>query len=176
MKQVLFLPFESVENGTIRAEQFTPLNDMRIPEGCTHVIIQAGIASIDFKGDVRSCCFWKTNWYSWRNWRFWATAAQRPDELGTDLYFISIQFIQELNGVDYPFKNNQYNVLNLYKVEETPEDMTHGYIKKSPNLMTITERVKAPTPKFFKLYNSRSIGSGYRWCYFGITGCYLQLA
>lgn len=124
LNQVLFIPFESTENGTVRVDQFTPAGDMRIPEGCTHVIMQAGIASIDFKEGISDLVVSEKQRIGIAEEieDFELTVAQRPDELGTDLYFISIQFIQELNGVDYPFKNNQYNVLNLYKVEETPED------------------------------------------------------
>lgn len=119
LNQVLFIPFESAENGTIIAAQFTPLNDMRIPEGCTHVIMQAGMASINFKEGISDIFISEKQRIGIAEEieDFEILVEERPDKVGEDLYFISIQFIQELNGVDYPFKNNQHNVLNVYRIE-----------------------------------------------------------
>lgn len=90
--------------GEIIIEKFSPLNDLKIPHGSTHILFKAGRAVIDFATDHAALAVAKPV-------RLPVAAEEHavnllPDPLpaatGVTFMVLCIEFVQEINGEDYP--------------------------------------------------------------------------
>lgn len=116
---VLFAPY-TVDNATGKIDfaAFTPLNDIFYPIGATHLSMKAAYANIDFANDVSAIEYSPVQNIAidGTNTPFSLTPAAVPAGTGTKLYFLTIEFFQEVNAVQYPLKNGSYNVLNIVEI------------------------------------------------------------
>ena len=116
---VLFSPF-TVDAGTGKIDfaAFTPINDIFYPSGATHIAFKSAFANVDFVNDTSAVEYSPVQniLIDGTNTPFSLTPAAAPSIGGTKMYFISIEFYQEVNGVQYSLKNGAYNVLNIVEV------------------------------------------------------------
>lgn len=107
--------------GDVTLADFEPLNSLELPEGTTHVSLRSAVSRIDFvTGDHVTVQSPETN--------LAANAAPQnitlvpgglpPGTNGFLFFYVWIGFSQEINGVQYPLKNNVFNVLHLLEVTE----------------------------------------------------------
>ncbi len=89
-----------------------------IPEGTTHASLSSAVVGIDFATRV-----YETQYSNKVNFAVnvpTQTITLTPDEMPTvtetQLFFLLIEFFQEINGVQYPLKNNLHNVLHILEV------------------------------------------------------------
>lgn len=119
-------PFETVFSGVYNLNTTTgvvsitnliPLEQIRYPEGATDVSFQSAVLGIDFETGVYDL---KTsaieNFILDMTTRsFTLTPTSMP--VGTQLFFLlSITFYQDVNGLEYSLKNQEYNVLHILQV------------------------------------------------------------
>lgn len=104
--------------GTAVLTDFNPTFHLAIPFGATHVSFSTAMAVVDFELGI-----YKTRYSNKENFAVTApmatytlTPSEIPPGTGTSVYFFLIEFFQEMNGTQYPLKNNSYNVLTVLDV------------------------------------------------------------
>lgn len=116
---VIFAPF-TVNTGTgdIAFPAFTPINDIYYPTGATHVSFKSAFADVDFVNEVSAIEYSPVQNLAidGTNTPFNLIPAAVPAGAGTKLYFLTIEFFQEVNGIQYSLKNGAYNVLNIVEI------------------------------------------------------------
>ena len=111
---VLFAPFTvDGSSGKIDFAAFTPINDIFYPIGATHIAFKSAYANVDFVNDASAVEYSPIQNIAIDgvNAPFALTPTSAPTGTGTKIYFISIEFYQEVNGVQYSLKNGSYRVL-----------------------------------------------------------------
>jgi len=104
--------------GVIGITGLVPVNDIAYPTGSTHVAIRGAWAKIDFAGNTSEIEY--TNIVNLpidgTSGTVTLTPAAIPAGAGTSLFFLAIEFFQEVNGVQYTLKNGAYNSLSIVEV------------------------------------------------------------
>lgn len=117
---LLFRPF-AVDTGTgeITINGLVPVNDIRFPDGATHITVKSAWAKVDFANGV----------YEVQNsnavnlpidgnaTNVVLTPAAVPAGAGNDLFLLQLEFFQEINGVQYSLKNGAYNALSVVEIQ-----------------------------------------------------------
>lgn len=116
MGSVVFAPYTlSVADGEILFTNFTPVNDLAVPPGATHVSLRSAYAIVDFAngtGDMTQSPVVNLPIDT-------ATTTVNlmpvavPLGTGPRFHFLMVEFFQEVNGVQYSLKNGAFNVLTL---------------------------------------------------------------
>ena len=104
--------------GEVTIPDFTPAQDMYIPEGATHVAFQAGFLNLDFDtGDKDLQLSPIVNLPIDNNTSVVnLTPAAVPSGAGNQCYFLKVSFYQEVNAIQYPLNNGGFNALKLIEV------------------------------------------------------------
>jgi len=91
---------------------------LRVPEGTTHASLSGAVLGIDFATRLYDTQYSnKVNFAIDTNLQtITLTPAALPTVTETQLFFLLIEFFQEINGVQYPLKNNSHNVLHILEV------------------------------------------------------------
>ncbi len=104
--------------GEVTITDFSPVKNLSLPQGATHASISVAVANVDFEFNN-----FGTRYSTKENMalvdgelNITLTPSSMPGGTGTNFYYILIEFFQELNGVQYPLKNNSHNVLYLMEV------------------------------------------------------------
>ncbi len=116
---VLYKPYAvNTATGVITINGLVPINDIAYPSGATHVTIKGAWAKIDFAAGVFDVQFSNdvnlpidgvlTNAI--------LTPALAAVGAGTDVFLLLIEFLQEVNAVQYSLKNGAYNALSIVDV------------------------------------------------------------
>jgi hypothetical protein len=116
---VLYKPYAvNTVTGVITINGLVPINDIAYPSGATHVTIKGAWAKIDFAAGAFDVQFSNdvnlpidgilTNAI--------LTPALAPVGAGTDVFLLLIEFLQEVNAVQYSLKNGAYNALSIVDV------------------------------------------------------------
>jgi hypothetical protein len=116
---VLFAPFTvDIGSGKIDFPAFTPVNDIFYPSGATHISLKCAFANIDFATNISAIEYSPVQNLAIDgiNTPFALSPAAVPTGTGTKLYFLTMEFFQEVNGVQYSLRNGSYNVLNIVEV------------------------------------------------------------
>lgn len=108
----------STATGEITIADFTPNNNLAIPEGATHVSLESGFLNLDFAtGDKDLELSPVTNLPIDNTLStVTLTPAAVPVGTGTQAYFLKIAFYQEINAVQYPLNNGAYNALQMVEL------------------------------------------------------------
>ena len=119
LKSVLATPYVlDTNSGEIVITDFTPSEELRFPAGATHFSMRSSFVNLDFSTGISDATY--SNVISLPIDETTATQTLTPTGVptggGTQLYFILIEFFQEVNGVSYPLKNGAFNVLNVLDV------------------------------------------------------------
>lgn len=120
-------PFNSVfrsqyeldtSTGAVHIPDFNPATHLNLPQGATHASFSVAVASLDFElGNYNTTYSPKENFaLSSSTLDITLTPSDLPEGTGTLFFYFLIEFFQELNGVQYPLKNNSHNVLYLMDV------------------------------------------------------------
>ena len=119
LKNVLFAPFElDKSNGKISFNNLMPIEHLQFPQGSTHVSFQSAVLAIDFLTEISEVAFSPIE-----NLAIDMTISSPvlappyvPVGSGVQVFLLMISFYQEVNGVQYSLKNEEYNVLNVIEV------------------------------------------------------------
>lgn len=104
--------------GEVSIINFNPTSNLSLPQGATHASFSVSVASVDFELENYGSTYSpKENFALVDNTLdLTLTPNDMPGGTGTTFYYFLIEFFQELNGVQYPLKNNSHNVLYLMEV------------------------------------------------------------
>lgn len=119
LSSILFSPYTvDIPTGKISFAAFTPINDVAFPAGATHISLNGAYAIVDFAAGTSDVQFSNEV-----NLPIDGTTAPQvltpaavPTGTGTKLYFLEIEFFQEVNGVQYTLKNGAFNALSVVEV------------------------------------------------------------
>ena len=119
LQNVLFTPHAlNILTGEIRLTGLVPAEQLLFPQGATHASFQSAVLALDFETGDSELAFSPV-----RNLPLNLTPAtvslvpsDVPTTTGVQLFLLVISFYQEINGVQYSLKNEEYNVLNIVEV------------------------------------------------------------
>lgn len=104
--------------GTVDIPQVIPTENMVSPSGATHLSFTCGFLDLDFETEIKDLQRSPV-----MNLPINGTAtdvnlvpAAVPVGIGNQLYFLQIEYFQEINGIQYPLNNGAFNVLNTIEV------------------------------------------------------------
>lgn len=111
---ILFKPYTvNTVTGVITISNLIPVNEVTFPEGATHLTLRGAYANLNFADGVNA-----TEYTNAVNLPIDGTAttvtltpAAVPAGTGTKLYFLEIEFFQEVNAVQYELNNGAFNAL-----------------------------------------------------------------
>ena len=120
-------PFHSVfrgqyalntSTGIVSIDGFNPGSHLRIPQGATHASFSSAIALIDFEMDQYETIQSEKSNFALTDGLMDVSILvdSIPAGTGVKFFYFLIEFYQELNGVQYPSKNNSHNVLHILDV------------------------------------------------------------
>jgi hypothetical protein len=120
-------PFNSVfraqyeldtDTGSVEISNFNPVTNLSIPQGATHASFSVAVSNVDFELENYGTTYSPKENFALVDGTL--DLSLIPDDLpgdsGTTFYYFMIEFFQELNGIQYPLKNNSHNVLYLMEV------------------------------------------------------------
>lgn len=115
---VLFAPFTSdMVYGTIEIANFLPAEQLQFPQGATHVSFQCAVLAIDFDTEESEIAYSAIeNMPIDLNPNSITLSTTSVPTGGVQLLLLMLSFYQEVNGVQYSLKNEDYNVLNVVEV------------------------------------------------------------
>jgi hypothetical protein len=119
LNSVLFAPyFLELSVNSLTIKDLIPLEQLRYPQGATHVSFQLAGFGINFETEETDLVLSNTE-----NVALSMTAndvvlllASLPVTTGVSLYLLSVSFFQEVNGVQYSLNNEEFSVLQVIEV------------------------------------------------------------
>ncbi len=117
---VLHKPFVvQTNNGMITINNLVPVNDIVYPTGATHVSFKCAWAIIDFAAGTSGVDYSPavTLPIDAAVSNVQCLPPNIPAGAGVNLYLLSVEFLQEVNGVQYSLKNGAYNALAIVEVQ-----------------------------------------------------------
>lgn len=107
-----------VATGVVEIVDFNPSTNLSLPQGATHASLSVAVAVVDFELENYGTTYSPKENFPITNGvlNLTLSPSAMPGGIGTAFYYFMIEFFQELNGVQYPLKNNSHNVLNLMEV------------------------------------------------------------
>lgn len=119
LKSVLFAPFDlDTATGVVTIAHFTPAEQLLFPQGATHISFQNAVLALDFDTTVSEIA--TSNVVNlaidMTESSVVLTPTSVPTGTGVQLFLLMVSFYQEINGVQYSLKNEEYNVLNVVEV------------------------------------------------------------
>ena len=117
--EVLHKPYTiNAATGEIDINAFLAANDVRVPQGATHLSFTGCWAKVDFVNGVYNVQLSPVT-----NTAISAASANVtliptavPTGTGTNIYLIKVEFFQMVNTVQYSLKNGAYNAVAIVKV------------------------------------------------------------
>ncbi len=115
----LYKPYAvNTTTGVISIASLIPNVDVAFPSGATHLTLKGAWAKIDFTGNTTDVEF--TNLLNvpidGTSTAVTLTPTAVPTGTGISLFFLAIDFFQEVNGIQYTLKNGAYNSLAIIEV------------------------------------------------------------
>ncbi|MEO8760154.1 MAG: hypothetical protein ABI388_03505 [Bacteroidia bacterium] len=117
--EVLHKPYTvNAATGEIDINAFLAANDVRVPQGATHISFTGCWAKVDFVNGV-----YNTQTSPVSNVALSAASANvtliptaAPTGTGTNIYLIKVEFFQMVNTIQYSLKNGAYNAVAVIQV------------------------------------------------------------
>jgi hypothetical protein len=119
LNSVLFAPFDlDVATGLVNLSDFIPAEQLQFPQGATHVSLQSAVLAIDFATEVSELAYSNIENLpiDLRLNAITLTPTSVPSGTGLQLFMLMVSFYQEVNGMQYSLKNEDYSVLNVLEV------------------------------------------------------------
>lgn len=119
LKNVLFAPYLlDTPTGKVVIADLIPLEQLLYPQGATHVSFQTAALGIDFATEISQLEV--SNIVNLPINLTTTTVSMSPTSVpattGVTVFLLMISFYQEVNGVQYSLKNEEYNVLQIIGV------------------------------------------------------------
>jgi hypothetical protein len=119
LKSVFFAPYNlDTTTGVFTITDFIPLEQLMFPQGATHISLQSAVVHVDFATLESEVAV--SNIISLPLNLTMSTSVLTPSNVptgtGVHLFLLMISFYQEVNGVQYSLRNEEYNVLNIVDV------------------------------------------------------------
>lgn len=107
-----------VVTGVVSIPGFNPATHLLLPQGATHTSFSMAVSSVDFETDAFETTYSPKSNFPLTDGLMDVTVIvpNLPSLAGMRFYYFLIEFFQELNGVQYPLKNNSHNVLYVMDV------------------------------------------------------------
>ena len=104
--------------GEVTISNFNPATNLSLPQGATHASFSVSVASVDFELENYGSTYSPKENFALVDGvlNLTLTPSGMPGGTGNTFFYFLIEFFQELNGVQYPLKNNSHNVLYLMEV------------------------------------------------------------
>ncbi|SHI60357.1 hypothetical protein [Flavobacterium haoranii] len=104
--------------GAVTIANFNPATNLSLPQGATHASFSVSVASVDFELENYGTTYSPKENFALVDGSLdlTLTPSGMPGGTGSTFFYFLIEFFQELNGVQYPLKNNSHNVLYLMEV------------------------------------------------------------
>lgn len=104
--------------GTVTIANFNPATNLSLPQGASHASFSVSVASVDFELENYGTTYSPKENFALVDGSLDLTLTPSgiPGGTGSTFFYFLIEFFQELNGVQYPLKNNSHNVLYLMEV------------------------------------------------------------
>lgn len=108
----------SPTTGEISIGSFTPVSDLSVPAGATHVSLRSAFAIVDFAAGTGAIEYSPATNLPIDGIAspVTLTPAAVPAGTGTKMLLLMLEFFQEVNSVQYSLKNGAYNVLTIVAV------------------------------------------------------------
>jgi hypothetical protein len=119
LQGVLFAPYNlDTATGVITLTQFKPGEQLLFPPGATNVSFQGAVLALDFETEVSELAYSNTVNLplNLTPASITLTPTSVPTGTGVQLFMLMISFYQEVNGLPYSLKNEEYNVLHILEV------------------------------------------------------------
>lgn len=119
LDSVLFANYTlDTATGEIAIASIIPADQLRFPEGATNVVFQCGLLNIDFATGLTDLVLSPPNnlLLNMTQSSISMIPASMPTGAGVTVYLFIVTFFQEINGVQYSLKNEEYNVLHIVDV------------------------------------------------------------
>jgi hypothetical protein len=119
LDSVLFAEYTlDTENGEVAIDNFIPMDQLRFPEGATHVSFQSGVLNLDFNTGLDGLELSPVDNLpiDMTPSNITLMPATMPEGAGVTIFLFMISFFQEVNGVQYSLRNEEYNVLHIIEV------------------------------------------------------------
>jgi hypothetical protein len=119
LDSVLFANYTlDTATGEIAIASIIPADQLRFPEGATNVVFQCGVLNIDFATGLTDLVLSPPNnlLLNMTQSSISMIPASLPTGAGVTVYLFIVTFFQEINGVQYSLKNEEYNVLHIVDV------------------------------------------------------------
>ncbi len=116
---VLFSPFElNVVTGITSIASIITAEQLQFPQGATHVSFQSAVLALDFDTEVSELAYSNIEnlLIDLNPTSINLTPTSMPSGTGLQLFLLMLSFYQEVNGIQYSLKNEEYNVLNVVEV------------------------------------------------------------
>lgn len=119
LKSVFFANYDlDTATGVTSVTDFIPLEQLMYPQGSTHISLQSAVVHLDFATQESEIAL--SNLVNLPLNLTMSTSVLAPSSVptgtGIQLFLLFISFYQEVNGVQYSLKNEEYNVLNVVEV------------------------------------------------------------
>lgn len=119
LKSVFFANYNlDTVTGVTTVTDFIPLEQLMYPQGSTHISLQSAIVHLDFATQESEIAL--SNLVNLPLNLTMSTSVLTPSSVpagtGIQLFLLLVSFYQEINGVQYSLKNEEYNVLNVVEV------------------------------------------------------------
>ena len=104
--------------GVVSILGFNPATNLSIPQGATHASLSVAVSNVDFQLDNYGTTYSPKENFALVDGSvdLTLTPTGMPGGTGSTFFYFLIEFFQEMNGLQYPLKNNSHNVLYLMEV------------------------------------------------------------
>lgn len=119
LSSILFKPYSlDPVTGEVVMTGLVPINDIVAARGATHITMKSAMANVDFAtGEFDTQISNEVNLpFDGSPSNVTLTPAAPAAGSGVNIYFLQIEFYQEVNGVQYSLKNGAYNSLAILEV------------------------------------------------------------
>lgn len=119
LNSVLYAPHElDTTTGVLRIANLMTGEQLLFPQGATHATFQSAVLALDFETEESSIAFSNaaTLPISMASSTVTLTPSSVPTGTGVQLFLVLISFSQEINGMKYSLRNEDYNVLHILEV------------------------------------------------------------
>lgn len=116
---VLFAPYVlNTTTGVVTMTGFIPAEQVQFPQGATHVSFQSAVMALDFETEDSEVAYSPivNRVLNLTPTNITLTPTSVPTGTGQQFFLLMVSFYQEINGVQYSLKNEEYNVLNILEV------------------------------------------------------------
>jgi hypothetical protein len=120
LSEIVFIPIAlDLASGTVTINDLVTEENILPPKGASHINFQAAVLNLDFATEENKLTYSNVETRELESMTptdISLTPSAMPTGTGNLFYMLLITFSQEINGVQYPLKNEEYSSLNILDV------------------------------------------------------------